>query len=86
MQATAPQLLDREFLTIRARLIDLASALDRLARGEGSVQDDPRWGQIDRALAALRRPGDDRTEELQLIFSRPYDDGWQEKFRMTNDE
>ena len=82
MQATAPQLLDREFLTIRARLIDLASSLDRLARGEGEVQDDPRWVQIERALAALRRPGDDRTEELQLIFSRPYDDGWRNSLGM----
>ena len=80
MQATAPQILDREYLAIRSRLIDVASALDRLARGEGNVENDPRWKQIERALAGLQQPGDDRAEELQLIFSRPYDDGWRESF------
>ena len=37
-----PQVLDRELLGIRAKLIDLAAALDRIDRAEGSVAGDPR--------------------------------------------
>jgi hypothetical protein len=32
------------------------------------------------AIQVLLRPDDDRAEQIQLIFSRPYDGGWREKF------
>jgi hypothetical protein len=34
----------------------------------------------------LLGPDDDRAEQVQLIFSRPFEDDWRDKLRMTNDE
>jgi len=73
----AARVLDREFLEIRAKLLELAAALDRLDRGEGHVRDDPRWEKIRQALALLQEDQPGRAERFQLIFSRPYHASWQ---------
>jgi hypothetical protein len=77
----APSVLDREFLTLRGRIIEVAAVLDRIARAAGSVADDPRSDQIRQSLALLadRQPVTDRAERVQLIFSLPYDPGWRDK-------
>lgn len=77
---TAPDVLNREFLEIRAKILELAAALDRLDRGEGSVADDPRMDSIHNALQMLQQPGADRAEEVQMIFSRPYEENWRQQF------
>ena len=38
----APDLLNREFLQIRAKLLELAAAFDRIGRAQGTIVDDPR--------------------------------------------
>jgi len=74
---TAAKLLDREYLGIRAKLIDLAASLDRIQRAAGSVSGDPRMDMITQAAQILagRTPG--RTEQIQILFSLPYDENWQ---------
>ena len=72
---TKPQLLDRELLGIRARLIDLAAALDRIDRGQGSAAGDLRVEQIRRSLHTLLREAPSRAEEVQKIFSLPAEEG-----------
>ena len=74
--ATAAQILDREFLTIRGKLLEVAAALDRIERGRGSAAGDPRLGKILETLPVLGKPGADRAEQLQLLFSMPYDSDW----------
>jgi hypothetical protein len=37
---------------------------------------DPRLGHIRQALEALLKPGPDRAETIQLIFSLEYDSAW----------
>jgi len=76
----APEVLNREYLLIRAKLLEVAASLDRIARAEGSTDGDPRLGQIQEALDVLRQEHDDRAEQVQLLFSRQYDDEWQDKF------
>lgn len=76
----ATEILDREFLTTRSRLIDLAAALDRLDRANGSVADDPRMEQIRRSLEILAGEAADRAEQLQRLFSLPYREGWREEY------
>jgi hypothetical protein len=83
---TAHDVFDQDFLPVRAKLLEVASALDRIDRGEGSLANDPRRTQIQAAIQVLLRPDDDRAEQIQLIFSRPYDHDWRDKFQMTNDE
>jgi hypothetical protein len=72
----APELLEREFLEIRARLLHIASSFDRIDRAEGSVVQDPRLAKIGEALAILSDGKPDRAERVQLVFSRPYESDW----------
>ena len=77
---TAEDVLGREFLSVRAKLLDVAAVLDRIDRAEGTLRDDPRLGQIRRALQALTAEESDRAETLQLIFSLPYNENWQSEY------
>ena len=76
----AKAVLDREFLAIRARLLDLAAALDRIQRAGGEVADDGRWEAIHRALARLQSPDPGRATDVQHVFSLPYDPNWMTAF------
>jgi hypothetical protein len=79
---TAGEVLDREFLEIRAKILEVAAALDRLQRAEGSVADDPRLGRLRDGVQLLLEHPADRAEQVQLLFSRPYEDDWRETFEL----
>jgi hypothetical protein len=85
---SAPEVLNREFLEIRARLLHIAASLDRLDRAESppgqSVAEDVRLARIQRALAVLAEPGPDRAEQIQMIFSRDYTPTWRGDFGLAN--
>ena len=76
----APEVLNREFLDVRARLLQIAAALDRLDRAEGSLAADSRPQKIHLALTILAGPAPDRAEQIQLVFSRPYEANWKAAF------
>jgi hypothetical protein len=78
--SSATEVLNQEFLNIRARLIDLAAALDRVDRGGGSAKEDPRYQQIRQGLAILAEDTAGRIERIQMVFSLPYDEYWQKKY------
>jgi hypothetical protein len=80
---SAPEVLNREFLEIRSKILELAAAFDRLERADGSVEDDPRMARLREALSALLEQSSDRAEQVQMIFSREYDDEWQKKFKVA---
>lgn len=80
---TAPEVLQREFLEIRCKILELAAAFDRLDRAEGSVSKDARLARVQEALEILLDDKTDRAEQVQLTFSRPYDDAWQTTFKMN---
>ena len=79
----APEVLNREFLEIRAKILEIAAALDRLERAEGSVDDDDRLAKLRQGLAVLTARRGDRAEQVQMIFSLEYDDGWRKKFSLA---
>lgn len=72
----AAEVLDRDFLDIRARLLHVAASLDRLGRADGSVVEDPRLTKIHQALAILADGQPLRAERIQLLFSREYEADW----------
>lgn len=76
----APEVLDREFLEIRAKLLQIAAALDRIGRADGSTEGDRRLRQIEQALDVVASPQPDRAQRLQMIFSLTYDEDWRETF------
>lgn len=70
---TAPEILDLYFLENRARLLEIASFLDRLDRAperEGEEGDFRRRAFL-AALELLLEPGGDRTRAIQLSLSDP---------------
>jgi hypothetical protein len=73
-------MLDREFLNVRCRLLDVAAALDRIDRAGDSDQGDVRRQQIRDALAILADNQTDRAERLQMLCSVPYDDRWRQRY------
>lgn len=77
---TAAEVLNREFLEMRAKLLELAASFDRLDRAAGSVDDDPRLAKLRQALAILNQPEPGRAAEIQQLFSLSYDPDWQQAF------
>ena len=69
--ASAAATMDREFLGIRCRLIELAAALDRIDRAADTPSDDVRPAHIRHSLELLLTDGPDRAERIQLEFSLP---------------
>jgi hypothetical protein len=75
---TAPEVLNREFLEIRCKILELAAAFDRLQRADGAVAGDPRLDRLREALRAVQGDDEGRAEQVQLIFSREYKGDWQQ--------
>ncbi len=73
----APEILNRVYLEIRAKLLEVGASLDRLDRATGPVEGDPRLVRIRQALAILAADQPCRAEQIQLLFSLSYEDGWQ---------
>ncbi|MFZ5833561.1 MAG: hypothetical protein ACOY3P_26030 [Planctomycetota bacterium] len=82
---SASDLLDREYLLMRSRLLELAAQFDRLERaaaadGEPDCwRDDPRAKGLLEGLSLLGRHGA-RAEQLQMLLSLPYDSQWRAAF------
>ena len=76
----AIEVLNRDFLETRCKILEIAAALDRLDRasaGAGEVTD-RRPAQLRRALEALLGSGPDRAETVQRLFSLDYDPAWRQ--------
>lgn len=111
-QASPTHILDDQYLTVRAKLIEVAAVLDRLDRaagqasavrdqagavrgqsgvgsGQGSagaiedLDQEPKRAAIEQAIQILLRgtvdPGE-RTEAIQRLLSRHYDQDWRQSF------
>jgi hypothetical protein len=86
---SSQQILDREFLEIRCKILELAASFDRLVRADestGSLHGDARMDRIRAGLGVLLDDsvtGQDRAEQVQLIFSREYDPSWRDQFGLA---
>jgi len=78
----AIEVLNREYLLIRCKMLEIAASLDRTDRADGDTAGDPRTAQFDEAMRILREETGDRAEQLQMLFSREYDDAWQKSMDM----
>ena len=81
------EVLNRDFLEVRSKVLELAAALDRLDRAPraGSEGPDPRLAQLRQGLEALLEPGPGRAETVQRIFSLEYDPHWRDRFALHRD-
>lgn len=74
----AAAVLDRAYLEVRCKLLEVAASLDRIDRAEGSdtLADDPRLRQLLGGIAILASNESDRAERIQMLFSDPYVPNW----------
>jgi hypothetical protein len=82
---TQTPVLDREFLEVRALILQLGAALDRMDRSDQISNNDVRWQRIRQGLAVLADASltdADRAAQVQLIFSRPYESNWRQQFEI----
>jgi hypothetical protein len=73
------EVLNRDFLETRSRILEVAAALDRLDRAASHPGETPdrRMSQLRQAIEALLEPGPGRAETVQRLFSLEYDPDWQ---------
>ena len=79
----AQAVLDRYFLEMRCKALEIAASLDRIDRANGApgVASEPRLRKLQDALRMLTDGKDDRARRLQMVFSDPYDPAWQRPAR-----
>jgi hypothetical protein len=78
--APSADVFEREFLEIRAKILELAAAFDRCDRARAGGAEDPRWRDIREAVAVLQTSNSNRAERVQQVFSLPYEPDWQREF------
>jgi hypothetical protein len=81
----AAEVLDRDFLECRCKILEIAAILDRVDRAPMRHGEPPdvRLGHLRTALDALREPGPGRAETIQRIFSLDYDPKWRERMKLA---
>ncbi len=77
-------ILDREFLPIRAKILEIAASLDRAERATGDPTADPRWQQLETGINLLLQKSGDRAEHVQMLFSQPYEAQWRETLKIKS--
>jgi hypothetical protein len=79
------EVLNRDFLETRSRILEIAAALDRIDRAPGRIGESPdrRLAQLRQAIEALLEPGPGRAETVQRLFSLDYDPKWQEDYGLV---
>jgi hypothetical protein len=75
---SAAEVLDRVYLEVRSKLLDIAACLDRVERADLAEKalGDGRWNQIRQGISILSSRGFDRAEQIQMLFSDPYAADW----------
>ena len=75
---SADEILDQTFLEIRAKILEVAAAFDRIERADASqnVDTHPQWQQLQSAVRIVHDVSGNRAEQIQLHFSDPYDAKW----------
>ncbi len=76
----ATNVLDRDFLETRAKILEIAASLDRHDRAPSRHGEKPdyRLAQLRQGIEALLEPGPGRAETVQRLFSLEYQPTWLE--------
>jgi hypothetical protein len=75
---SSQMVLDRYFLELRCKVLDVAAGLDRIAQAPGfeRTSGDERLSKLKEAISILLDTSTDRAEHIQMIFSDPYHPEW----------
>ena len=75
---TALERLDRGYLELRARVLEIAAGLDRVESGPDAdaVRTDDRLRRLMEAMKLVTDGKRDRAARVQMLFSLSYDPAW----------
>lgn len=76
------EILQGQFLEMRARILELAASLDRIDRADGDVSDETAIIKIRQGIEILGDTAADRAKRVQLLFSRDYQPNWADNFKL----
>ncbi len=79
---TAQEVLDREFFEMRAKILQLGASFDRMERAKGELNQEDRIELLNQGLHILLDQKANRAEQIQLLFSREYEENWKSTFNM----
>ncbi|MEC8556209.1 MAG: hypothetical protein VXZ82_14465 [Planctomycetota bacterium] len=82
MPRTAREVLDQEFLQIRAKILEIGAFYDRLGEAEASNISQEHLELLNRGCEILNDDQGDKAARIQLLFSRDYDADWRDKFAL----
>jgi len=86
-ETSSQEILEREFLLVRAKILEIAASLDRIGRAPGDATQDSRLELLQTAIEKLLEENpkqySERAKQIQLLFSRPYDKQWKNTLELT---
>lgn len=82
MPRSAQQVLDQEFLQVRAKILEIASFFDRLSEAEASEISQAHLDLLEQGCAILDDEKPEKARRIQLLFSREYDPDWRQKYEI----
>ncbi len=80
MPRSAHEVLDQEFLQVRAKILELAAFFDRLSEADASNVNQDQLQRLQDGCAILNDQDTGKAERVQLLFSREYDANWRNEF------
>lgn len=80
MTRSASDVLDQEYLQVRAKILEIGAFFDRLGEAESADLDEQKLDLLKRASHLLTDDQSKKAERIQLLFSREYDQAWRERF------
>lgn len=79
------EVMEREFLEMRALILQLAASLDRLQRSKSPAADSQKLEQIRLGFQILLSEKDNRANLVQMLFSNAYSQQWAQDFKLQLD-
>lgn len=80
MKRSASQVLDAEYLQVRAKILEIGAFFDRLNEAEAADVDKEKLSLLTRGCDILNDGQPNKAARIQLLFSREYDQAWRERF------
>lgn len=78
---TVTDVVDREYLELRAKVLEIAASFDRINRAAGAP--DSRLEKIHAGISILSDDQSDKARRVQELFSQDYDSEWRERFNLS---
>ncbi|RMF39299.1 MAG: hypothetical protein D6753_14120 [Planctomycetota bacterium] len=82
MPRTVGQVLDQEFLQVRAKILELAAFFDRLELAEPGAVDQRQLALLQQGCAILNDDEGEKAKRVQMLFSREYNPQWRQEFSL----